>query len=187
MSGNNEVNHLREMATEIVAQCWCAEKTKHISMDPVLAEEFTSRLTGWLETLAQAERNTDFYRGLLDACAKHIGKTAYMADDGVVHDSPLRIGIPRLVRSLVRTASVSAAYDVVVDMVDKSLSVGMSGERGGFVVLTIEEHRRQKDANVLRGMEKEKADILRYHSRKDGSFISGFCSNETMNNAHRSL
>jgi hypothetical protein len=56
----------------------------------------------WEETAAQHLRNEDFYRGLLDAVAPWLGAAAYTADDGIVHDSPLRLKIPELVEALVR-------------------------------------------------------------------------------------
>ena len=95
------MGYLREMANEIAAQCWTTEKNKHKDMDPDLAEEFANRLTAWLETLAQAERNKDFYQGLLDQCAEHLGPEAYTDDDGTLHDSPMRIKLPSMVRELV--------------------------------------------------------------------------------------
>ena len=97
----NKMGYLREMANEIAAQCWATEKNKHKDMDPDLAEEFANRLTAWLETLAQAERNKDFYQGLLDQCAEHLGPEAYTDDDGTLHDSPMRIKLPSMVRELV--------------------------------------------------------------------------------------
>jgi len=94
------MNHLRELAETIAAQCWCDDRTVGTTMDPVLAEVFTDKLCAWISTAAQNERNTDFYRGLLDKIAEHLGPEAYMADDGVVHDTPLRFGLPDLVSKL---------------------------------------------------------------------------------------
>ena len=85
----------------MAAQCWCAETTKHLVMEPALAEEFARLLGNWIDTAAQAYRDIDYYRGLLDQCGEAIGVEAYTADDGMVHLEPLRAKIPELVRKLV--------------------------------------------------------------------------------------
>lgn len=56
----------------------------------------------WKDIAEQAQRNCDFYMGLLDECAKHLGIEAYTADDGVIHDTPIRLKIPELVAALAR-------------------------------------------------------------------------------------
>jgi hypothetical protein len=70
-------------------------------MDVVLGEAFAKRIAMWMETAAQFSRNADFYRDLLDECAKHIGPAAYTADDGTVTEDPVRLNIPGLVAKLV--------------------------------------------------------------------------------------
>lgn len=50
-----------------------------------------------LEDAARYSRNSDFYQGLLDECAQHLGKEVYTSDDGSVQDSPLRLRVPELV------------------------------------------------------------------------------------------
>ena len=84
----------------MVAQCWCVETTKHLVMEPALAEVFARLLGNWIETAAQAYRNVEYYQGLLDQCAQSIGVEAYTADDGIVHPEPLRIKVPELVAKL---------------------------------------------------------------------------------------
>jgi hypothetical protein len=54
----------------------------------------------WVETAAQFSRNEEYYRGLLDECAKHLGDAAFIADDNSRSDSPLRAKIPELVARL---------------------------------------------------------------------------------------
>lgn len=56
---------------------------------------------GWMESAMQMARNADFYRGLLDQCAEHLGLAAYTADDGTVMGTPVRLKIPELVAELV--------------------------------------------------------------------------------------
>ena len=67
----------------------------------MLAEELEKRLAAWMETAAMTSRNADFFRGLLDQCAAHLGREAYTADDGVVMEEPVRLKIPELVAKLV--------------------------------------------------------------------------------------
>lgn len=50
----------------------------------------------WKETGAGFLRDAEFYRGLLDDCAKHLGPAVFVSDDGSVQDSPLRLKVPEL-------------------------------------------------------------------------------------------
>jgi hypothetical protein len=84
-------------ARAAAAQCWCDEGTKHIEMDVVLAEAVARRIAAWMQTGAQFARNGEFYRGLVDECAKHLGPDAFTADDGSGSDSPIRLKVPELV------------------------------------------------------------------------------------------
>ena len=90
-----------EQARMLAAQCWCDEETSSTEMDATLAEAVARRIAAWMETAAQMARNAEFYRGLLDECAKHLGEAAYTADDGTVMDEPLRLKVPELVAALV--------------------------------------------------------------------------------------
>ena len=92
--------HMQE-ARMVAAQCWCDEETSGMEMDSVLAEAVARRIAAWMETAAQMAQNADFYRGLLDECAKHLGEAAYTADDGTVMDEPLLLKVPELVAALV--------------------------------------------------------------------------------------
>jgi len=89
-----------EEARVLAAQCWCDEETSGIEMDSRLAESIARRIAMWMETAAQESRNADFYRGLVDECAKSIGVRAYTSDDGVIHDEPIRLRVPELVAEL---------------------------------------------------------------------------------------
>ena len=88
-------------ARELAAQAWCTPSTENKQMDPQLAYACARVLKVWIDTAKQHCKNEMFYMGLLDKCAESIGKEAYIADDGVVHDSPLRLKIPELVAKLV--------------------------------------------------------------------------------------
>lgn len=90
-----------EEARQIAAQCWCDEENAGKVMDVELAESMARRLSGWMMMLALSRKSADYYVGLLDECAKHIGTPAYTADDGTVGDSPIRAKLPELVKQLV--------------------------------------------------------------------------------------
>lgn len=96
-----------EEARMMAAQCWCDEETSGKEMDATLAEAVARRIAVWMDTAAQMARNADFYRWLLDECAKHLGPNAYIADDGTVMDEPLRLKIPELVAALTANADVT--------------------------------------------------------------------------------
>lgn len=71
--------------------------TSGIEMDVRLAEAVARRIAAWMDTAAQAQRNADFYRGLVDECAKHLGPRAFTADDGTVLPDPVLLRVPELV------------------------------------------------------------------------------------------
>jgi len=91
------MNQYMEEALQEAAQCWCDDETSGKQMDAALARAFAKRLSVWMETAAMMSRNADFFRGLLDQCASHLGREAYTADDGTVMDDPVRLKIPELV------------------------------------------------------------------------------------------
>jgi hypothetical protein len=67
----------------------------------------------WRECAAQMSRNADFYRGLLDECAKHLGEAVYIADDGTMMDEPLRLKVPELVGAMRRESDGRAEAKTV--------------------------------------------------------------------------
>ena len=85
------------VAREIAAQCWCDPETSDRVMDPVLAEAVAQRIANWMDTAAQNQRNSDYYRGLIERCGKAIGRLAYIADDGSVSEDVLCAKVPELV------------------------------------------------------------------------------------------
>jgi len=88
-----------EEARMIAAQCWCDPETSHKAMDPVLCEAVAQRIANWMDTAAQNQRNTDYYRGLIVRCGEKIGKRAYIADDGSRSEDVLCAKIPDLVNA----------------------------------------------------------------------------------------
>ncbi len=55
-----------EEARGVAAQCWCDEETKDRVLDVELAEAVAKRIANWMETAAQNQKNTDYYRTLLE-------------------------------------------------------------------------------------------------------------------------
>lgn len=91
-------DHIKELATEIAAQCWCEEETKDMEMNVVLGEVFARKLSHWIDIAAQDERNTEYYRNLLVQCGEIIGEESYISDDGSVQNDVLCAKIPELVK-----------------------------------------------------------------------------------------
>jgi hypothetical protein len=87
-------------AREMAAQCWCNPETEKIEMDPILCEAVAHRIAVWMDTAAQNQRNTDYYRELLVKCGEATGRQAYIADDGGISEDVLCAKIPKLVRRL---------------------------------------------------------------------------------------
>jgi hypothetical protein len=56
----------------------------------------------WEHTAAEFARNMEYYRGLVDECALHIGPAAYVCDDGSISESPLRAKVPELIATMSR-------------------------------------------------------------------------------------
>ena len=46
---------------QMAAQCWGDESTKHLTMEPALAEAFAHRLALWMDTGAQHARNEQYW------------------------------------------------------------------------------------------------------------------------------
>jgi len=92
-----------EEANQIAAQCWCDPETENKEMDVTLAGAVARRIAFWMETAAQNERNSDYYRGLLVECGEAIGHEAFVQDDGGISEDVLCAKVPELVRGLTRT------------------------------------------------------------------------------------
>ena len=85
------------------AQCWCDPETSYRIMDTILCEAVAKRIAFWMETAAQNQRNTDYYRGLLVRCGEVIGDPAYIGDDGSRAEDVLCAKIPELVEELLKS------------------------------------------------------------------------------------
>ncbi len=84
-------------ARVIASRCWCSKETKNIEMDVDLAESFASQLALWMQTAAQNQRNTDYYRGLLVECGESIGDRAFSCEDGSISEDVLCAKIPDII------------------------------------------------------------------------------------------
>lgn len=54
----------------------------------------------WIETASQNQRNTDYYRGLVEEIGSHFGEAAYISDDDSVQEDILCAKVPELVAAL---------------------------------------------------------------------------------------
>lgn len=63
----------------------------------------------WADTAAFHARNEDYYRGLVDQIAAHVGPEVYVQDDGGVVDEPLRAKVPELVKKMARRLAAAEA------------------------------------------------------------------------------
>jgi hypothetical protein len=84
-------------ARQMASECWCDPETSSIEMDVILGEAKAKRISYWMDVAAQNERNTCYYRELLEECGRIIGDQAYISDDGTVQDDVLYAKIPELV------------------------------------------------------------------------------------------
>jgi hypothetical protein len=70
----------------------------------LMRDTLSQEAQGWYDAAAFHARNEDYYRGLLDACAEHLGPAVFLCDDGSVSESPLRTKVPELVAALAERA-----------------------------------------------------------------------------------
>lgn len=70
-------------------------------MNTALAEAFAQRLALWMQTAAQAQRNAEYYRTLVERCGESIGAPAFIADDGTKSTSVLCDKVPELVEAAI--------------------------------------------------------------------------------------
>lgn len=75
----------------------------------------------WQEIAAQHARNEEYYRGLLDQVAAHLGPAVYISDDGSTQDSPLRSKIPELVGKMTSDTYRLVGILALAQKLDKAL------------------------------------------------------------------
>ena len=120
-------NDWMEEANQIAAQCWCDPETENKEMDVTLAGAVARRIAFWMETAAQNERNSDYYRGLLVECGEAIGHEAFVQDDGGISEDVLCAKVPELVRGLTHTRKALKDFREEVKEVVDGLDVGYCG------------------------------------------------------------
>jgi hypothetical protein len=55
---------------------------------------------GWQESARHYASGLEYYRGLVDECAKHLGPEVFVCDDGSISQDALRAKVPELVAKL---------------------------------------------------------------------------------------
>jgi len=103
-----------EYAREEAAQCWCDPETEDREMDVMLADAIAKRIAGWMEVAAQNQRNTDYYRGLVERCGRAVGREAYIQDDGGVCEDVLCAKVPELVERMCIASPCRAGRDGMI-------------------------------------------------------------------------
>ncbi len=88
-----------DMAADITMATFREAGFNDNEINEELADKFISQLDNWIETAAQNQRNTDYYRGLLVECGETIGDRAYIADDGIRHLDVLCAKIPEIIKT----------------------------------------------------------------------------------------
>lgn len=103
---SNDVENVydfRDEALQVVQECWKKSvRACFVLPDELLINTLVDSMSFWMQTAAQNQRNTDYYRGLLEKCGRSIGVEAYMADDDSLSDSVLCAKIPELVEELLK-------------------------------------------------------------------------------------
>lgn len=67
---------------------------------PATLEQAVRERDAWIETAMTFSKNEEYYRGLVDAVARHLGPDVFVCDDGSVSEGPLRAKVPELVAAL---------------------------------------------------------------------------------------
>lgn len=65
-------------------------------------EQLVRERDGWIDSAREFSTGMEYYRDQLDACARHIGLPCFTADDGGVHEEPLRAKVAEEVERLVQ-------------------------------------------------------------------------------------
>lgn len=65
-------------------------------------EQLVRERDGWIDSAREFSTGMEYYRDQLDACARNIGLPCFTADDGGVHEEPLRAKVAEEVERLVQ-------------------------------------------------------------------------------------
>ena len=95
-----------EPTIHAIAQGWCEPEVSHMVMNSILAmaihKPVSQLVKNWYDTAAQNQRNTDYYRGLVQEIGKIFGDAAYLSDGGSVQQDVLCAKVPELVKALLK-------------------------------------------------------------------------------------
>ena len=112
-------------------------------------EALSRACNGWREA---AEKGM-VHNGTLQTKIKGLEKEVELSRHAIEHNLRLLDG---------STGKSMSMYDMIADnMRDGTPSCTMDGERGKFVIRTVEEYQHQKKLHIERGREAEKDDVLR--------------------------
>lgn len=89
-----------EEARQFALECWRGAGINEKENSKLL-EAVTRAISAWMDTAAQNDRNTEYYRKLVIECGEALGQASYIADDGKVHSDVLCAKVPELVKSLI--------------------------------------------------------------------------------------
>ena len=77
-----------------------ADVTQEITALRAELTTMTQERDAWKNSAAEFCRNQQYYSGLIDQAAKHIGLSMYTADDQGVNEEPLRAKLPECVEAM---------------------------------------------------------------------------------------
>lgn len=75
--------------------CHEADWAARLESERALRERAEMERDAWIETARMHAKNEDWYRGMIDAALAGVPE-AFVADDGSVHDTPLRAKFPEI-------------------------------------------------------------------------------------------
>jgi len=95
-----------------------------------LAVDLEAQREAWEQTANQAERNKEYYRGLVVEIGKTLGKDACTCDDGSMSPDVLCAKVPELVKALLERCERMEKALHVVDIVRISVEALAAKEEG---------------------------------------------------------
>lgn len=119
-AGAREVAALRVGATRAAIE-WMiryVEKREHwqsegtiarLDHEKARADAAEGQVKAWGDIVRQAYRGIEYFQGLLDSTAAHLGPEIFVSDDGTVNDYLLRAKVPEMVGELATRLAVSEA------------------------------------------------------------------------------
>lgn len=102
-----QCNAKRRITTEYVYDKRSAKAAEELwNVTPLYSaatvEQLVRERNGWIDSAREFSNGLEYYRDQLDACARHIGLPCFTADDGGIHEEPLRAKVAEEVGRLVQ-------------------------------------------------------------------------------------